>query len=364
MKIGMAYFEFGGTKGVARATAELTRRIAQRGHQVDFHCVQHHGDSSGIRFKHVAALNAFSALGIASFAVMGKRSLQRQQYDITHAHGNVIGADIITAHSCHRAGLHAHHSKNLGVADKLRLFLERKNYGERRFKKIIAVAEGVKRELMAEYGVAADDVVVIPNGVDLDRFNPRQRATAGNDIRRKLGVRAEHVILLFVANEFERKGLSVLLSAMPLLRNASVHLVVLGGDTEAPYVHKARTLAVSENIHFCGVVGNIEDYYAAADVFVLPTYYEAFSLATLEAAALGLPLIVTKVNGTEELIEDGVNGFFIERDADDIARKVRLVADDPQLRSKLGTHARQSAERYAWEIIAEKTIALYEEVLR
>jgi UDP-glucose:(heptosyl)LPS alpha-1,3-glucosyltransferase len=109
-------------------------------------------------------------------------------------------------------------------------------------------------------------------------------------------------------------------------------------------------------------VPEIERYYAAADVFLLPTFYEAFSLATLEAAASGLPLVVTKVNGTEELIEDGRNGFFIERDGDDIAHRLRQLRDDHRLRTMLGDAARQSALRYAWDTIADQTLRVYEEV--
>lgn len=364
MNIGMAYFEFGGTKGIARAAAALASRIAERGHHVAFHCVQQNADDPRIRFKHVAALNSLNSFGIASFALMGKRSLRRHHYDVTHSHGNIIGTDIITAHSCHKAGMRAHRAQSFGVADKCRLYLEKKNYGEKRFKKIIAVAEGVKRELMSEYGISADDVVVIANGVDLNRFNPHLRETKRYGIRRQLGLRDEDCVLLFVANEFERKGLRLLIAAMPKLRSNRVQLLVVGNDTHMPYTDLAVKLGVTEHIHFCGGVGSIEDYYAGADVFVLPTHYEAFSLATLEAAASGLPLVVTKVNGTDELMEDGVNGFFIERDPDDIAQKIRLLAGDLQLRTRLGTHARASAEKYSWEMVADKTIALYEQVRR
>jgi UDP-glucose:(heptosyl)LPS alpha-1,3-glucosyltransferase len=364
MNIGMAYFEFGGTKGVARAAAELAARIAERGHRVDFHCVQKLRDDSGIRFQHVAALNSFSSFGIASFALMGKRSLRRYQYEVTHSHGNIVGADVVTAHSCHRAGMRVHRAKSLGVADELRLYLERKNYGERRFKKVVAVAEGVKRELMVEYNLSADDVVVIPNGVDLDRFNPRLRETKRDGIRRQLGLRADDCVLLFVANEFERKGLRALISALPILKNESVHLVVLGGNRQMDYANKAIALGVMEYVHFCGEVSDIENYYAAADVFVLPTHYEAFSLATLEAAASGLPLVVTKVNGTEELMEDGVNGLLVARDPDDIADKLRPLSADIVLRKRLGMNARASAERYSWEHVADKTLGLYEQIRR
>jgi glycosyltransferase involved in cell wall biosynthesis len=95
----------------------------------------------------------------------------------------------------------------------------------------------------------------------------------------------------------------------------------------------------------------------------LPTSYEAFPLAVLEAAASGLSVLATNVNGTEEFIRDGVNGFFILRDANDIAAKLLRVVDDATLRQALGASARVSTEQYSWDIVAQKTLALYKEIL-
>jgi UDP-glucose:(heptosyl)LPS alpha-1,3-glucosyltransferase len=103
-------------------------------------------------------------------------------------------------------------------------------------------------------------------------------------------------------------------------------------------------------------------YYAASDVFVLPTYYEAFSLATLEAAASGLPLLVTKVNGTEELVREGYNGYFVTRDGESIAEKLEFILSDSQKLRELGMNARKSAEQYSWDVIADKTLSVYEKI--
>jgi len=91
---------------------------------------------------------------------------------------------------------------------------------------------------------------------------------------------------------------------------------------------------------FCGSVENIASVYACADVFAMPSYYEAFSLATLEAAAAGLPLIVTRVNGTEDLVVDRWNGFFVERSPECVAEALDRVIEDPSLLSALSRQAR------------------------
>lgn len=371
MNIGMAFFEFGGDKGVARAAAELCMRFAQKGHNVSFHCAQlpTHSIHERIKFHRVHALNSFGTLGLASFAYAGGKSLARGSYDVTHSHGNILGSDIITAHSCHKAAMQAArvHARrmqfsNWGIADAFRLFLERKNYGERRFKKVIAVSSGVKQELMEWYGLSEADICVIPNGVDIERFHPTMKQTVGPDMRKRLGIQPDEFVMILVANEFERKGLAYGIGALRLMKHIRARLLVVGADRANVFRRQAMQSGVADRVLFCGAVRDIERYYAASDVFLLPTYYEAFSLATLEAAASGLPLLVTKVNGTEELVREGHNGFFIRRDAEDIAEHVVNLAEDKQRRAALSTNARRAAEAYSWDRIADQTLQVYEEV--
>ncbi len=364
MNIGMAHVAFGGAKGIARAAAELASGLASHGHNIDFHCVDAASSNSHIQFRKVRAFDSFNSLGILSFAFQGKRSLERFHYDVTHSHGGIIGSDVITAHSCHKAGMRVERSSGFGIADRIRLHMERRNYGGRRFKKIIAVSEGVKRELAQEYGVPGGDVVVIPNGVNIDEFSPRLRENERASVRRRHGIAEDDIVLIFVANEFVRKGLEVAISGLALLRRANVKLLILGGDERIFFEEQARKLGVEKRVHFVGTVARVSEYYAASDLFILPTSYEAFSLASLEAAASGLPLIMTKVSGAEELIRNGENGVFVERDADDIAETLRRLVDDVTYRHSLGTNARATATQYSWDIIAQRTLSLYSEITK
>ena len=105
-----------------------------------------------------------------------------------------------------------------------------------------------------------------------------------------------------------------------------------------------------------------QDYYAAADVFVFPTRYEAFSLATLEAAAAGLPILTPRINGTEELIEDGVNGFFTEMNAASILERLRGLAENPEARGRMSRAIQQTSLRYTWDRIAAEQLDVFEAV--
>ena len=102
--------------------------------------------------------------------------------------------------------------------------------------------------------------------------------------------------------------------------------------------------------------------YSLGDAFVLPSSYETFSLVTFEAAASGLPLLATPVSGVRELIEDGRNGFLIDREPQTIARRLNELGADAELRTRLGAGARESALAYSWEQTVTKHERLYASV--
>lgn len=372
MRIGVASLEYNRTQGIERSSAEIADRLAAWGHEVHFHCASSNDTgSTRVRFHRVHTLDIVNSTRISSFAVLGSRDVRNAGYQITHSHGLAVGCDVITAHSCHRAGMEVRRkvrparlqSRNLGVADRIRLFIEYQNFGRRRYKNIIAVAEGVRRELSAYYGIPDDDVVVIPNGVDLHEFAPDESGVSRRAVRRELHLEDEDTVILFVGNEFDRKGLEYVIEALHVLHDLSVRLVVAGNDDISPYLKKADALGVKQQVVHLGRCREISRYYKACDLFCLPTEYEAFSLATLEAAACGLPLLVTKVNGTEELVTDGENGYFISRDGERIAEAIRSLLHDHGRMKRMGLNAHRSAQSYGWDEIARRVLAVYEGVL-
>ena len=115
---------------------------------------------------------------------------------------------------------------------------------------------------------------------------------------------------------------------------------------------------VDGRVHFTGKTLDSWRYLAAGDAFVLPTAYEAFPLSALEAASSGLPLICTRVNGIEELVVDGVNGFFVDADAIAIADRLARLGADPELRDRMSQEARRSTRRYSWRAIVDEYVPL------
>jgi UDP-glucose:(heptosyl)LPS alpha-1,3-glucosyltransferase len=225
---------------------------------------------------------------------------------------------------------------------------------------VIAVSQGVGRDIARHYGTKAP-ILTIPNGVDLKRFHPRNRARWLKKTRADLGLAPESFVLCFLGGDWGRKGLATAIGALGHLSDVQASLIVVGRGDQTLYLRLAEQLGVAERVRFVGQTSTPERYLAAADAFVFPSSYEAFSVAVLEAAAAGLPLLVTRINGTEELVTDSINGFFIARHPEDLAAKVRTLAGDQALADRMGRAARATVETgYEWQTIAKRTLDVYE----
>jgi glycosyltransferase involved in cell wall biosynthesis len=194
--------------------------------------------------------------------------------------------------------------------------------------------------------------VVIGNGVDTTRFCP---STSAERIaaRAALSLDIHATVLAFVGHEFDRKGLTPLLEAVAR-SHESVCLVVVGGTSELVRRAEARaaSLGVSDRVRFVGTVPDPRPFLAAADLFALPSSYEAHSLAVLEALACGLGLVVTATGGASDVVVDGENGWLVDATGPSIANAImRFVASDP---TRVRDAARATAERYTWPSVADR----------
>ncbi len=379
MKIAMVFPVFDKAGGIGRALVELSVQLAGDGHEV--HVVANSWDRSyadrGLIFHRVPMVKPNNPLQMSSFALASTAALRgklaRERFDVVHSHGlAALEADVVTAQSCHRAWVELSNPtlkpfsaawlrRRLNPKHPTMMAIERHLYGERHCRKIVSVSHGVKQEIMRLYDVPDEAVAVIPNGVNPDEFAAERLDSQREATRASLGLAPHDRALLFVANEFPRKGLDALLDGLALLP-PSVHLLCVGKGNPQPYLPAVARHGLGPRVHFIAHTPHVRAYYAAADLFVFPTQYEAFSLATLEAAAAGLPLLCTRVNGTDELIADGINGLFIARDGRDIAAKVQWVLDGPDRVAALGRAARESAKNYQWDRIKDRHVTVYEEV--
>jgi len=298
-----------------------------------------------------------------------KKLKEKFNIDIVHSNGSEsLFCDVLTMHSCHKAWVKYYRSWDLfrnvagfiSPVNKVVLSVERKVI-EKGSKKIIAVSEGVKMEILENYNVPEDKIVVIPNGVDLDEFKPDK--VKRRKIREMHGIADDEIVLMFSGYEFRRKGLEYIIKALPQVKE-EVKLLVVGKDNPEPYKKLASKLGVSNKIIFAGFVPDIREYYAASDVFVFPTLYEPFGLVITEALASGLPVIVSEFAGATDIMNDGREGLLLKNPTNpkEIAEKVNILVEDENLRKQMSRNARKTAEKYSWDIITEKTLKVYEDL--
>jgi glycosyltransferase involved in cell wall biosynthesis len=295
----------------------------------------------------------------------------RMRFDLVQmVESNLRFGDVSYAQFCHRAFLR-NHWKNTGGATLrhwlrgldhlLHALLEPLVY--RRVRRIVVPSRGLARELAEEYPYTEKKLHLLPNPVDMERMgSPVDFDRAG--FRRELGVAADDVVLVFVAlGHFERKGLPALLGALQQVAQPNLKLVVVGGQLGliAEYRDKTDRLGLGDRVMFAGAARDVRPYFWAADAFAFPSYYEAFSLVSLEAAAAGLPLIATPINGVEEFLRDGENGILVDGTADGVSRGIaRFLSLPKEARRAMGMRARHDVEQYATENFVEAWRKFYE----
>jgi glycosyltransferase involved in cell wall biosynthesis len=179
------------------------------------------------------------------------------------------------------------------------------------------------------------------------------------------GLTTSDILLVFVGGEWSRKGLDFAIRSLPLLPDPKVKLIVLGSDpAEKSFRDLAANLRVTERVCFLGFQKDVSSALASSDIFLFPSWYEAFSLATIEAAACGLPIVATEINGTEDFITPGETGVFIEHNPQQIASVLRPLLISEAERRRMGRNARELVERsYNWDRVADLTEQAYREYL-
>jgi N-acetyl-alpha-D-glucosaminyl L-malate synthase BshA len=224
---------------------------------------------------------------------------------------------------------------------------------------VIALTEDMKREMQKIWN---RDIFVIPNGIDLERFDDLPR----DEMRVKLQVKVDERRIIFVGRFRPDKGVTYLIKAMDIVRqrDQSARLMLVGeGPEEDSLRQLVGQLNLGSCINFVGQIPNerVPQYMAAADVFVLPSLYEGFPNVVLEAMASGLPIVASKVGGLPEIVEDGQNGFLVEpKNPEQIADKILLLLRDDELTRRISRNNKEKAKRYSWGSVVAKLEEVYQ----
>jgi glycosyltransferase involved in cell wall biosynthesis len=380
LRIAFAMINCNRRDGSARAVNEVAERLAAR-HEV--HLFARRGedlDLSHLRWHFMPGIRRPEILDFLTYHGLAQFRIRRQDFDIIHSVGiNAAPANVITIQNIQpakRVYLDSQ-TKSAGVSWVRKLSrqlylnttttIEGRMYNQRDGKGpllFLPVSRGVEKELRQHYEIGDALVRIVPNAADTDKFRPLENAERQR-WRLENGLLWSDILLVFVGGEWLRKGLDFAIRALTHLRDEGIKLLVLGRDPEQKrFAQLAEECGVRNRVRFLGFRDDITRALAASDIFLFPSWYEAFSLATIEAAACALPIIATEINGTEDFIVAGETGLFIKHDPVQIAAALRPLVSSGTERRRMGKNARELVERcYTWDRVADLTEQAYFEYL-
>jgi glycosyltransferase involved in cell wall biosynthesis len=246
---------------------------------------------------------------------------------------------------------------------QLIMLLERKIYRDTRVC-LVAVSNLIAKQLQTYLG--RSDVIVIPNTVDIERFNPETCRARRHRLRQAFQIAEKDFVVLLIGNDWKKKGLDSLLRAAARLRDAPLRLIVVGKDDRELYRSMVRELGLQDRMSFENPSSDVVQFYALADLYVGPSLEDGFNLPILEAMACGLPVIASIHTGASENITDGQTGLILNDPQDDasLARLIQQMYADGVLRQKIAAAAAAFVrENCNWDQNAALTRQVLETIL-
>lgn len=303
--------------------------------------------------------------------------ITNRRFDVVHTHTSKAG--ILGRLAAHRAGcrhiIHTPHGSvhlpqsnipgipNISILKRLLLFAE--YWAGRRTTCIVSLSNAEREHFIKQRLGAASNTHVIYNGIDLQRFSPQPRDDT-KATRLRYGMDDDGVLVASAGRLTAEKGHHLAVEAMAKIADREVcrkfALVIAGDGPERNALETAiRNSGLEQRVMLTGFVDDMPGLLAAADLFVLPSHYEGFGLAAVEAMAAGLPVIASRVGGIPEIITDGVDGFLFERgNVGELAQHLSLLAADRIRRQDIGQKAAVRAQAFSVTTMCEAYYALYD----
>ena len=309
-----------------------------------------------------------------SFARAACRTIGARQFDLVQANERIACCDIYRAGD----GVHAQWLENraratgtlarmltrLNPYHAYTLAAEHRLFGSPRLKAVICNSHMVAGEIRRRFGFAEKKLHVIYNGVDLEHFHPRVRDEHRAPMRARLRIAEDAMAFLFVGVGFQRKGVPQLLDAFARLADRGDRLVIVGTDRSQRAMHsRAARLGIADRVTFAGGQDDVRPWYGMADCLVLPTLYDPFPNAALEAMACGLPLITSTTCGAAEIVVEGQNGYVCDA-LDTVALADHMYRMRPRAAAELGRQARERSLEFDLKAMVGRLLDLYRELLR
>ncbi len=370
LKIALSAPDVNTAGGIERIVTEAANWLVRAGHEVTVYAarVDRHVLDEGVKVKVVrvpAKLDVFLGIG---FRGRAKRMIEADRPDVHGAFSALspLGG-VYWIPSVHRVAydlllewrkpfqqlpvkLHPFH--------RTRLHFERQVFADG-YERLLAFAEGTRSDVVRLYGLPPQALDVLPVGYDPGAFNPVRKGQMRREARAHLGYGPDDRVLLFVANELERKGFRCLIEAVALLDQPSVK--VLGAGRVAPDAYRRLIVeeGLGDRVQWIGSSNDVGYLHAASDAFVLPTRYEAWGLVIVEALGSGLPVVTSRQAGAAITVRHEQTGRLLE-DPEDVGELADALSWALSSQPGSSEEIASSVHAYTWKEI----VGRYEKVLR
>jgi UDP-glucose:(heptosyl)LPS alpha-1,3-glucosyltransferase len=344
--------------GTERDLIVTARHLRRAGHELVVYADEVRGASGDLRVNRVGSAALPRALAVVRFAYAAPRAARAGGAELVLSFARTIGADILRS----GGGAHASYIRaarqwrgaagalamRLAPYHRAQMLVERRGFAAPELRKVIAVSNFVRDDLIRSFGLPGDRAVTLYNGVDLDRYRPRTDDSDRREIRARHRIPEAARVVAFVGNGFGRKGLGCLIDAWPKI-GADAYLIVVGNDRAASsFGERASRGGVAERVIFAGSVPEVAPYFHASDAFALPSLFEPFGNVVMEAMACGIPALSSSMCGVAELMPPELRGYVVADpgDASELARRVEAMLAAGR---EAGRVARATAEQFTWE---------------
>jgi UDP-glucose:(heptosyl)LPS alpha-1,3-glucosyltransferase len=362
--------------GLERFSVNLATSLCRDGHEVHVFAKAFSDLPIGVTEHLLKVPRKPSFLRILGFHRKAARAVREQSFDVVYGLARFAPLDVYRMGD----GVQKHWMRLrypvapwrwfnylINPAHLCNLYLEQRILTGSDCRRIVANSRLCKEHAQRYYGIPADRIDVVYNGVNHQVFNPESMTAQRNEARQELGLEDNVLAVLHVSNNWQRKGLYVLLQAVSQLgvRGSHIHVIVVGRGRPQLFRKLADRLGMTDRLHLIGETKAVQKYYAACDLMVLPTRYDPFANVCLEAMACGMAVITTAENGAAELIRTGENGYIQNNplDADELASCLGCCLDRKKVEA-MGHEAWQTSLPFTREKNMEETLAVFSLILQ
>lgn len=382
MKIALAVENFSVRAGGAESYAvELAKTLVREGWEAHLYGHSWDGEPQGAIFHRIRRLPRVfpPSLRLMSFALSHSRLVRQERFDVIVGFGATIVMNVYQSHG----GVHVLTTKRKSAVIRnpalrmlktaiayctpkhaARRWIESAPFRMGQRPIIVAISDLVAADMTEYFRVPRNEIRLLYNGIDLNRFG-RRDAGLRETLRKDMGVGAK-TVFLFMSYDLKKKGAHTLVEASGILRDrfgkAAFEVFFVGGMPYPALSRRITRLRLDDTVKFLGPTDNPERMYAASDVFVLPTYYDACSLVVFEAMAAGLPCITSAHNGAAGIIHHGEDGFVLSdpTDSEELASAMARLLDC-DFRERAAEAATRTVSRYSLEANHGEMIRIFEE---